>query len=167
MSPAAVRRFRPGAGALERAACLCKEDIIERRFVQLESLDSEAGSIQRSNDRGQVAAASIEPDRHRTRGAGHRVTELGEQVANCLPLVSDTRHNLDGRATYQRLERLRSPLGHDASAIDDADAIGENVGFLEILRRQEHGHAFVAREAGYLLPQRSSALRVKPLHSKL
>ena len=45
--------------------------------------------------------------------------------------------------------------------VDDADAVGQRVGLLEVLRREEHGHALVVREPPDLLPERRSALQVE------
>jgi hypothetical protein len=41
--------------------------------------------------------------------------------------------------------------------IDDRDPVGEDVGLLEVLRREEHGDALVAREVGDLLPHVDAA----------
>ena len=46
--------------------------------------------------------------------------------------------------------------------VDDPDPVGEHVGLLEVLRRQEHRHAVLAREPGDLLPEGRAALRVEP-----
>ena len=42
-----------------------------------------------------------------------------------------------------------------------ADAVGEHVGLLEVLRGQEDGHAVLARQARDLVPQGGAALRVE------
>ena len=45
--------------------------------------------------------------------------------------------------------------------VDDPDPVREHVGLLEVLRRQEDGHALVLRESADLLPERRSALDVE------
>jgi len=44
---------------------------------------------------------------------------------------------------------------------DDPDAVRENVCLLEVLRRQEDGHAILTREPADLVPQRGAALHVE------
>ena len=62
---------------------------------------------------------------------------------------------------HLRLELRRRPFGDEAAAVDDRDAIGEGVGFLEVLRGQEDGHALLLRQPPHLLPQRGPALGVE------
>ena len=45
--------------------------------------------------------------------------------------------------------------------IDDADAVGQRVGLLEVLRGEEHRHALVVREPRNLLPECRAALRIE------
>ena len=59
-----------------------------------------------------------------------------------------------------RLQLGRRALGDDLAAVDDPDAVGQHVGLLEVLRRQEHRHA-VVRQPAHLVPQRGAALRVE------
>jgi hypothetical protein len=59
-----------------------------------------------------------------------------------------------------RLQLGGGSLGDDLAAVDDADAVGEHVGLLEVLGREEDGHA-VAGQAADLVPQRGTALRVQ------
>src|SRR5256885_10500127 len=40
----------------------------------------------------------------------------------------------------------RRALGDDVAVVDDPDAVGEDVGLLEVLRGQEDGHAFLLRQ---------------------
>ena len=46
--------------------------------------------------------------------------------------------------------------------VDDADAVGEDVGLLQVLGRQEDRHALVVGEPRDLLPQRRTTLGVQP-----
>ena len=45
--------------------------------------------------------------------------------------------------------------------VDDPEVVGERVGLLEVLRREEHGHSAVARQARNLVPERRAALDVE------
>ena len=59
------------------------------------------------------------------------------------------------------LERGRRALRDDVAAVDDADAVGEDVGLLEVLGGEEDGDAVLVREPADLLPERGAALRVE------
>ena len=84
-----------------------------------------------------------------------------EERAQPLELVGLLGHDLDGRLADLRLQLRRRSLGDDPAVVDDPDAVGEDVGLLEVLRRQEDGDALVAREAPDLVPERRAALRVE------
>ena len=47
------------------------------------------------------------------------------------------------------------------AVVDDPDAVGEDVGLLEVLGREEHRDAVLAGEARHLVPERRAALRVE------
>ena len=53
------------------------------------------------------------------------------------------------------------PFGDDAAVVDDPDPVGEHVGLLEVLGREEDRHAEVAVEPLDLLPHRRAAHRVE------
>ena len=76
-------------------------------------------------------------------------------------VVRVLRDRLDARAADLGLERLGRALGDDAAAVDDPDAVREHVGLLEVLGREEDGHAAVGREPLHLLPERAPALHVE------
>ena len=71
------------------------------------------------------------------------------------------RRRLERDAADLGLQRGRRALGDDVAVVDDPDAVGEDVGLLEVLRREEDGHAVLARQALDLAPQRAAALRVQ------
>src|SRR5207302_8134068 len=72
------------------------------------------------------------------------------------------RNGFDRRAADLGLEPFRRALRDDAAVVDDPDAIGEDVGLLQILRDQEHRNALVLRQPADLPPQRRAALDVEP-----
>ena len=77
-----------------------------------------------------------------------------------LAIARVGRDRFDARAPDRRLQLRRRALGHDPAVVDDADAVGQHVGLLEVLRREEHRHA-VGRQPAHLVPQRGAALHVK------
>ena len=70
-------------------------------------------------------------------------------------------NDLDRRAADLGLQRGRGALGDDVAVVDDPDAVGEHVGLLEVLGRQEDGDAVLAAPAADLLPERGAALDVE------
>ena len=64
------------------------------------------------------------------------------------------RDGVDARATDLRLQLRRRALRDDPAVVDDPDAVGEHVRLLQVLRREEHGDAVLAAQAGDLLPER-------------
>ena len=67
-------------------------------------------------------------------------------AADALALGRVGRDDLDGRPPDARLQLVRRALGDDVAVVDDPDPVREDVGLLEVLRRQEDGDAVVARE---------------------
>ena len=53
------------------------------------------------------------------------------------------------------------PLRDDLPLVDDPDPVGEDVGLLEVLRREEDRDAVLAPEQRNLFPERRPALRVE------
>ena len=90
-------------------------------------------------------------------GAPKPAEQLGELLAGARV----NRRHLDARAADLGLELGGGALGDDLAAVDDPDPVGQRVGLLEVLRREEHGDALVVREPRDLLPQRGAALRVE------
>ena len=58
------------------------------------------------------------------------------------------------------LERVRRPLRDDHSVVDDREPVGERVGLLEVMRRQEDGRAVLA-EGADLVPHAGACLGVE------
>ena len=71
------------------------------------------------------------------------------------------------RATTTSVPMLRFssvgvPSATSRAAVDDADAVGELVGLLEVLRGEQDGHAQLVVEPLHLLPHAGAADRVEP-----
>ena len=91
----------------------------------------------------------------------HGAPKLAEDRVRALGVGRIGGLDLDGRPADLRLQRIGRALGDDAAVVDDPDAVGEDVGLLEVLRGQEDGHALVLREPAHLLPERGAALDVE------
>ena len=115
-----------------------RADHIRQRTVAVELHGARAGA------RGRLGAEAREERRAAARARRRR---SGTTSTVGLPI--------------SRLQLRRRALGDDPAVVDDPDAVGEHVGLLEVLRRQEDGHALVAREPADLLPERGAALRVE------
>ena len=80
-------RGRRGAvlGALEVAAGLLDEDVVERGLHELERRDDEAGVVERADDRRDVARAAGQRDREVAALAGRAVVaEVRQDLAGAL-----------------------------------------------------------------------------------
>src|SRR5207244_888935 len=97
-----------------------------------------------------------------TVGRAARLAEAGEDRRRPLAFCGVGGDRLDRRAPDRCLELGRLALRDDATVVDDSDAVGEHIGFLEVLRLHEDGYTYVTREAADLLPERRPALDVEP-----
>src|SRR2546430_9712441 len=85
------------------------------------------------------------------------VAEADQHVARPLEVgLVAGEGQVEVRAADLRLEGRRRALGDDHALVDDADAVGELVGLLEVLRGQEDRRAG-GLEAADLLPEREAA----------
>ena len=157
--PDLLLRHSPPA-PLERAPRLREEDVVERRLVQVDLRGAEVLRVERAHDLRQCAVA-VELDGERAGTRRRLGAEAAEQPAQPLELVGRLGHDLDGRLADLRLQLRRRALGDDPAVVDDPDAVGEDIGLLEVLRREEDCDALLAREAPDLVPERGAALRVE------
>src|SRR5919198_356700 len=148
-------------GPLERAARLREEHIVERGLVKLELLDLHVLGVERAHDPGEIGLAGAEADGDAL-GRRARIAEAPEDRGRARVVRGIDRDRLDRRLRDLGLERGRGALGDDVPVVDDPDAVGEHVGLLEVLRRQEDGDALLAREPADLAPERGAALNVEP-----
>ena len=84
-----------------------------------------------------------------------------EHLGRAPVVVRIGRDRLDRVAADLALELVGRALGHDVAVVDDPDAVGEDVCLLEVLRREEDGHAVLGGQALDLVPQRGAALRIQ------
>ena len=128
--------------------------------MELELPDREALAVEGADDPGEVGLAGAQPRRDAVHGRDG-LAEAGEDRGGVGLLRRVGGNDLDGRAADLGLQRGGSALCHDPAVIDDPDPVGEHVGLLEVLGREEDGDAVVLREPAHLLPQRRPALDVE------
>src|SRR4051812_45347444 len=126
-------------GAFEVAAGLLHEDVVERRLHEVQRGDRQVGGVERADDRRDLRGAVLQRDRQVAAVGGRAVVaELHGDLASALEVgVLTEERQVEVRAADLRLQRRRRALGHDQAVADDADAVGELVGLLEVLRGQE------------------------------
>ena len=120
--------------------------------MQLQVLDLQALGVERAHDLGQVGLARPQANRDALDG-GARLAEAREDRGGALLVVGLGRDGLDRGAADLGLQLRRRALGDDPAVVDDPDPVGEDVGLLQVLRRQEDGDAVVLRRAGELRPR--------------
>ena len=139
-----------------------EEHVVEGRLPHLDVVHQHSRVVQRPHD-----------DRRQARGRVHSCTQRPPVVADGDVTGHQRRHGRDGRcvrlgqghfepgAPARLLQFLRRPLRNDPSVVDDHDVVGQLVGLLEVLGRQQHGDALAEQFADGLpdpLPRR----RVQP-----
>ena len=150
-------------GALEVRAGDGGEHVVERRRLDLDRLDHDVVLVERADHRRDRALAGrrAQHDARRRGGIGRLDgAEPGERRAGALGAVRVGQLDVQRRLADARLQRVRRPLGDEPAGGDDADAVGELLGLLEVLRGEEDGRAVVVERA-HLAPQRAAARRVQ------
>ncbi len=140
---------------------LREEDVVERRLVQVDLGRAQVLLVERPDHVGE-RAVPVESDGARTRPGRCLDAETGEDRREARSLAAGLGDDLDGRLADLRLQCGRGAFGDDPAVVDDADTVCQHVGLFEVLRRQEDGHSFIARESPDLFPERGPALRVEP-----
>ena len=125
-------------------------------------LHADVLGVERPHHVGQLGVAAREPHGRALGRGRHGLTEAGQHLLHAAELLVRRRDDLHTRAADLGLQRVGRALRHDAALVDDPDAVGEQVGLLQVLRGEEHGHAVVRGQALDLGPERAAALRVEP-----
>ncbi len=60
------------------------------------------------------------------------------------------------------LEALRGVVGDHAPVVHDHDSLGHRIGFVEVVRREEDGHAGLLAQAQDVVPEVRAVLRIEP-----
>src|SRR5436190_390170 len=148
-------------GTFERAAGLRQEDIVEGRLVELQVRDLDSGGVEGPHDVGEVGVAGSKADGHTLRRSAG-IPEPGKDLRHAGRVGGIVRNRFDRRPTDLGLELVGGAFGDDVAVVDDPDAVGEHVRFLEVLRGQEDGHLVVACKTSNLVPESRPALDVQP-----
>ena len=148
--------------ALERAAGLRQEDVVEGGSVELHVGDAQVRGVQGADHVGQVVDAGAEADGHAAVAALDQLAEALEHLADGGPVAGVEGDHLDGGPADLGLQGGRGVLGHDLSVVDDPHAVGQDIGLLQVLGGEEDRHALLLDQPRDLLPERGPALWVKP-----
>ena len=175
---AAPRRAqRVGDGVAERPHVACssssaasarvagqrQEHVVERRAPQRDVVDADAAPR-----RAAAPPRRSLPLRWRsgTRSdvrprATARSSDIGASAATAaVACAAVVQPDLEALAADAVLELVGRALGDDAAVVDDRDPVGEAVGLVEVLRRQQHGRA-AGDERPRWLPEPEPAARVE------
>ena len=145
MPIAVVPQANPDRLLLGDVSGQAQEDVIERRPTEADVIDDDARLIEFADDRGEPFRPAVRRRGDPTcvliqrRRTDADLTEDPPRVVDAGPIVDD---HLDPLAADLRLELVGRARSDDAAVVDDRDGIGELVGFLEILRRQQQRRPF-------------------------
>ena len=143
-TPVLARNTSSSVGCLSSSSATARPASSSARRIGAMS----AAPCSRPIDRWQASVAGrSSPKRATTSRATLQVARAGE-------------HEVEVRPADLGLQRGGRVGGDDPPAGDDPEPVGELVGLLEVLRREEDGRAFVAQPAD-LVPQRQARGRVK------
>src|SRR5918999_1346541 len=158
-SPSRLRLFHLAVFALpcplQRAASLGEKDVVEAGLVQTEVGNADVLPIEGAHHVGEACGPAREPDGHGTRLGWDLLPKLLKDTHYGIALRALSGRRLDAGTADLGFQGLRRVLG------DDPDPVSQHIGLLEVLRRQEHGDALIAREPADLRPERAAALRVE------
>ncbi len=119
-----------------------EEHFVERGAAQADVVDLDAGVVEGANHLGQSLRAVLDTDGDApVRLIDRRVllvAEPGEHLRGGREVGVMADANLDAVAAGPALQFVGGPGGDRPAVIDDHDLVGELVGFLEILRGQQH-----------------------------
>ena len=140
-----------------------EEHVVERRVVDLDVVDRDAGVVERADRprwRGRAAARPGARSRARRRAPARHPTRAA-RARRRQPLVGLFERDLEVLAADARLELARGALGDDEPVVDHRDGVGQRVGLVEVLRGEQHGGA-VGDERADDVPHAQPAGGVEP-----
>ena len=125
------------------------------------SMPSSARASARRDDHARAALGgrlhACDPAR-RCRARRRRAGRSCSITSGDARLVDDRREHL--RAAHHALQRARVAAGDDATVVDDDDVVGEPLGLLQVLRRQQDRRALVHERLEHV-PQLDARARVE------
>jgi hypothetical protein len=139
-----------------------QEDVVEGRSAQRQIVDRDPGGVEVADDLHQALRPAVGRDRD---PAGPVVDDplavVGrDQRGGARQVGGGVDHDLDPLAADLGLERIRGAAGDDPAVIDDRDRVGQGVGLLEVLGREQDRGAGPHPGADRV-PQRQPAARVE------
>ena len=148
---------------LECATGMAQVDVVEGRPRDGRGAHGDAGRLDGGDGRRDDACAVVGAGAHGSALADDLVEQrdpgeaLGRNGSRCgVGQLED-----EAVAAQLALELVGSPGCDDASVVDDGEPIGEVVGLVEVVRRQQDGHPLGARHPGDLRPHLGASLRVE------
>jgi hypothetical protein len=133
-----------------------------RRGAQRQLGDGDAGPVEREGDRTQRGRSVARGDHDLVA----EVVDLGHAVDRTedldSPIVVAIEFGEDDIGADRPLELAGGALGHEAAVVDDADSIGQLIGLLEVLGREEDRHPEVSVQAPDFVPDPQTAGGIEP-----
>src|SRR3954469_17542958 len=126
-SPALLAVAACVATALELAAGLGQEDVVQRRRVQVQRGQLQVGLVERADHVATRGVAVGERQGDVAAAVAAAVAERLERLVRLVDLGRVDWDDLDAGAADLGLELGGRSLGHDLAAIDDPDSVGQDV----------------------------------------
>ena len=148
LTPPPPRAPRGCAAARQR-----EEDVVERRAAQAEVARHDALLVERAHGAHQVGRALVTRQRDATRRPRRARLAAAdaaqrEQLRRARQLRGVGEPSSSTSAPMPRLELARRAVRDHLAVVDDDDVVGQVVGLLEVLRRQQHASCRRRRARG-------------------
>ncbi len=139
-----------------------EEDVVEGRAADGHVLDADRRHVEPPDRLGDRTPPILEghPE-HAVFEPSIAVRKRPQRREGGLALRGILQPNLEAVAADLSLQVVRRSLGDQPAAVDDGDPMGQMVGLVEVLRRQEDGRA-VGDERLDHVPEREAAAQVEP-----
>ena len=144
-----------------RAADDLQECVVERRHLLGELRRLDPGIAEPGEDAGHVRYRAVRGDRQRCSFALATGVALAELPCGSSAGPFVVEGQLDQPTRHELLQLAGRPTGDDAALVQDRDVVGQLIGLIEILRREEHGRPAVGQLADRP-PHLVASLRVEP-----
>ena len=121
-----------------------EEHVVERRPAQADVVDGDPRVVEVAQDLDERLRAALRVDRQLARVLVERdlpAAAGGEDRGGALEVVAAMDDHLDPLAAELRLELVGRAARDDLAVVDDRDRVGQLVGLLEVLRREQERRA--------------------------
>ena len=152
--PSPVARFSPGLVVgllLGGVPGQRQEHVVERGPPQADVVDGDPGVVEVAQDLDQGLRAALGVDGQLARVLVERdlpAAAGGEDPGGALEVVAAMDDHLDPLAAQLGLELVGRAARDDLAVVDDRDRVGQLVGLLEVLRRQQERRALADEARG-------------------